>query len=180
MYVVRVFLPSFFCSAPEPWYSGVQESAFSWNFSIAYNFSCFRPELEGHPDKLTTRSTFLPPTLFLACFVDPSPGGFLVMKATGDRTEFACDFGWVSFFFLFFKIFYLFLDRGEEREKERERNINVWLPLIRPLLGTWPATQACVLTGNPTSDPLLQSQCSIHRATPARVGEFLNMPKAKP
>ena len=31
---------------------------------------------------------------------------------------------------------YLFLDRGEKREKERrrerERNINVWLPLVRP------------------------------------------------
>ena len=41
------------------------------------------------------------------------------------------------------------------REKERERNINVRLPLTRPLLGTWPATQACVLTGNRTGDPLV-------------------------
>ena len=31
---------------------------------------------------------------------------------------------------------------------EEERNINVWLPLMRPLLGTWPATQAHALTGN--------------------------------
>ena len=47
---------------------------------------------------------------------------------------------------LFFKKrFYFFLDRGEGREKERERNINVWLPLIHPLLGTWPATQARAL-----------------------------------
>ena len=38
---------------------------------------------------------------------------------------------------------YLFLDRGEMREKERERNINVWLPLTWPPLGAWPATQ-CV------------------------------------
>ena len=30
----------------------------------------------------------------------------------------------------------LFLERGEGREKERERNISVWLPLVRPLLGT--------------------------------------------
>ena len=30
---------------------------------------------------------------------------------------------------------YLFLKRGEGREKERERNINVWLPLERPLTG---------------------------------------------
>ena len=40
---------------------------------------------------------------------------------------------------------YLFLERGKGREKERERNINVWLPLTRPLLGTWPTTQACAL-----------------------------------
>ena len=52
----------------------------------------------------------------------------------------------------FLKIFiYLFLERGEGREKERER-INVWLPVTRPQLGTWPATQACVLTGNRTGD----------------------------
>ena len=37
----------------------------------------------------------------------------------------------------------------------RERNINVWLPLTRPLLGTWPTTQSCALTGNWTSDPLV-------------------------
>ena len=42
----------------------------------------------------------------------------------------------------------LFLGRGSEGE--RKRNINVWLPLMRPLLGTWPATQACSLTGNLT------------------------------
>ena len=40
-------------------------------------------------------------------------------------------------------------------EKERERNISVWLPLAHPLLGTWPTTQACALTGNRTSDPLV-------------------------
>ena len=50
---------------------------------------------------------------------------------------------------------YLFLDIGEGREKERERNINVWLPLVSPPLGTWPATQVCALTENQTSDPLV-------------------------
>ena len=50
---------------------------------------------------------------------------------------------------LFFKDFvYLFLDKGEWKEKERERNISVWLPLMHPLSGPWPATQACALTGN--------------------------------
>ena len=38
-----------------------------------------------------------------------------------------------SVLFHFFKDFiYLFLERGEGREKERERNINVWLPLALP------------------------------------------------
>ena len=55
--------------------------------------------------------------------------------------------------FSFFKDLYLFIFRG--REKERERNINVWLLLVHPLLGTWPATQACALTGNQTSHPLV-------------------------
>ena len=56
----------------------------------------------------------------------------------------------------FFLRFYLFIDRGKGREKERERNINVWLPLVRSLLGrTWPTTQACALTRNWTSDPLV-------------------------
>ena len=41
---------------------------------------------------------------------------------------------------IFFKDFiYLFLEWG--REGERERNINVWLPLELPLLGSRPATQ---------------------------------------
>ena len=42
------------------------------------------------------------------------------------------------------------------REREREENINVWMPLIYPLLGTWPATQACAATGNQTSDSLVR------------------------
>ena len=49
---------------------------------------------------------------------------------------------------------YLILEREEGREKEkvRERNISVWLPLVRPSVGTWPATQACALAGNRTGD----------------------------
>ena len=31
----------------------------------------------------------------------------------------------------------------------------MWLPVMCPLMGTWPATQVCALTGNRTSDPLL-------------------------
>ena len=49
----------------------------------------------------------------------------------------------------FFKDFiYLFSESGEGKKKERERNVNVWLPPLLPQLGTWPTTQACALTGN--------------------------------
>ena len=51
--------------------------------------------------------------------------------------------------------FYLFLQSGEGTEKERERNINVWLPLMHPSPGTWPATQACALTRSQTGNPLV-------------------------
>ena len=50
--------------------------------------------------------------------------------------------------FLFLKKFYLFIFGERGREGDKERNINVWLPLMYPLLGTWPATQGCALTGN--------------------------------
>ena len=63
----------------------------------------------------------------------------------------------LSFFFKRVLLIYLFLDREEEREKERVSNINVWLPLAHPLLGTWPATQACAPTGNRTGDPGTQT-----------------------
>ena len=58
------------------------------------------------------------------------------------------------FFFLFSRIYlFIFIERG--REGERVGNINVWLSLACPLLGTWPTTQACALTGNQTGDPLV-------------------------
>ena len=59
------------------------------------------------------------------------------------------------YYYVFKDFIYLFLERREGREKERERNINVWLPLMHPPLGTWPATQACALTGSRTGDPLV-------------------------
>ena len=70
----------------------------------------------------------------------------------------------VSFYLFIYLLTYLFLERGVGKE----RNINVWLPLTWPLLRAWPAAQACALTGNQTSDPLVHSQCSIHGAIPAR------------
>ena len=52
------------------------------------------------------------------------------------------------------KILFIFRQRG--KEGERDRNINVWLSLACPSLGTRPATQACALTGNRISDPLVR------------------------
>ena len=52
---------------------------------------------------------------------------------------------------------YLFLERWEGRQKERAlcaRYINQ-LPLTYPAKGTWPATQACALTGNQAGDSLV-------------------------
>ena len=63
-------------------------------------------------------------------------------------------------FCLFFKIFiYLFFKKGEGREKGEEKYRRVTEASICYLLhaparvaGIWPTTQACVLTGNRTSD----------------------------
>ena len=64
-----------------------------------------------------------------------------------------------TFFFLRFYLF-ISLEEGEGREKEREKNINVWLPLVLPQMRTWPTTQGCALTRNQTSNPL------VHRLKP--------------
>ena len=49
---------------------------------------------------------------------------------------------------------YLFLDKGEGREKEGEEHQCVVASHV-PLLGTWPASQAYALTGNRTGEPLV-------------------------
>ena len=67
-----------------------------------------------------------------------------------------CIVNYLMFLFFLLYFIYLFLETREGREKERERNINVCLPLVCPPLGTWPATQACALTGNQTGDPLVR------------------------
>ena len=42
-----------------------------------------------------------------------------------------CHYLFVCFYF----------ERDGKGRRKRERNISVWLPLVHPLLGTWPATQ---------------------------------------
>ena len=53
-------------------------------------------------------------------------------------------------------LFSLFVFEERGREEERERSTNVWLPVTCPPPGTWSSPQACVLTENRTSDPLVR------------------------
>ena len=66
----------------------------------------------------------------------------------------------------------LFLERGGGREKERERNINVWLPLRHPLLGTGPSTQAWALIWEWNEQPF-GSQAGTQSAEPHQPGPYL-------
>ena len=85
------------------------------------------------------------------CRVYPAMECLLQLEIPGcSRTRKELTLGWsgrghlicLNLFFFFFKDFiYLFLEKGEGREKEMERNINP-LTLTRPQQGTWPATQA--------------------------------------
>ena len=69
------------------------------------------------------------------------------------------------FVFMFKDFIYLFLDGGEGWEKEGERNVNVWLPLVCPLLGTWPATQARAPDWE-SSQRLFGSQTGVQSSEP--------------
>ena len=68
---------------------------------------------------------------------------------------------------LYHWLFLSLRQREEGREESRERSIDQ-LPLAHPQLGTWPATQVCAPTGNPTGDLSVHRQRSVHGATPAR------------
>ena len=45
---------------------------------------------------------------------------------------------------------------------KRQGNINVWLPLVRPLLGTWPAPRHVPWLGIKPGTFLFAGRCSIH------------------
>ena len=67
--------------------------------------------------------------------------------------------------------------RGKGREKEREGNINVWLPLKHPLLRPWPGLQPRHVPwlGIEPETLWFTGQHSIHWATPARAFCFFNL-----
>ena len=62
---------------------------------------------------------------------------------------------WVYFFlFFFFKVLFIFRGKGG-RKRGRTTSMCGYLSCA-PYWGTWPTTQACALTGNQTSNPLLR------------------------
>ena len=74
---------------------------------------------------------------------------------------------------LFFKDFiYLFLDRGEGREKERERNINVWLPLAHSAPGNWAHNPGMFPDWESNQQPF-GLQASAHSTGPHQPGLYL-------
>ena len=78
-------------------------------------------------------------------------------------------------FFLFKKIFYLFIFRERRREGEREGEKHqcvVASPVPSTGGPTWPATQACALTGKRTGDPLVFGLV-LHPLNHASQGSFL-------
>ena len=73
----------------------------------------------------------------------------------------------------FKKKIYIFLERGEGREKERETSMCGCLSCARPL-GTRPATQACAQTWNRTADPP-SSQAGTQSTDPHQPGLKTNI-----
>ena len=57
--------------------------------------------------------------------------------------------------FYFLKNIYLFIFKERGGEGERERNINVWVPLMCPPPRTQPTTQACALNRQQTCNPFV-------------------------
>ena len=70
--------------------------------------------------------------------------------------------------YIFFPFIYLFLEREEGREIERERNIDVWFPLVHPLLGPGPQPRHVPWLEIELATFWFSDQSSIHWATPAR------------
>ena len=69
----------------------------------------------------------------------------------------------------FFKDFiYLFLEKGEGRVKERERSINMWMPVTCSPLGAGPQPRHVPWLGIEPATLWFAGQCSIHWAAPAR------------
>ena len=79
--------------------------------------------------------------------------------------------GFILGFFLDFLS--LFLDIGEGKVNERERNINVWLPLAHPPLGTQPIAKHVPLSRIKPATPWLAGWCSVPEPYQPGLGFYL-------
>ena len=78
-------------------------------------------------------------------------------------------FNWFSCILLgLFKEDFIYFYRGGGREKERERNISVWLPLMYPHWGPGLKSRHVPWLGIEPVTLWFTVQCSMHWATPAR------------
>ena len=134
------------CWASPPSERGTEESAIRWK--VKQHSSCLLCRCSRWPAhhviwNLCCRGCS--PSLFKIVCNQATSGGVIFSNLYKDNSKNLCVF----------KIFYLFIERGEWREKEGEWNIDVWLCPEHPLLGTWPTTQTYALTGNLTCDVLV-------------------------
>ena len=74
----------------------------------------------------------------------------------------------------FFLRFYLFIFRGEGTGKERERNINVWLPLVCPPLGDLACHLGVCLAWESRERPLASQACA-QSTEPHQPGPIINL-----
>ena len=63
---------------------------------------------------------------------------------------------------------YVFIERGERRKKERERNVNVWLPLMHPYRGPGLQLRHVPWLGIELVTLCFAAWCSVHWDIPAR------------
>ena len=71
----------------------------------------------------------------------------------------------IKYFLFYFLRFYLFLESREGMEKERKRNINVWLPLAAPLTGDLASNPGMCSDWESNQRPL-SSQASMQSTEP--------------
>ena len=130
-----------------------------WLFSTQCNVFQVHPSCsiyEGEPQK--TWNLYIKHDVFiLTCVILQSSSKYSPFDAIQLPRLFSiAQFLNSLIFLIFFKDFiYLFIFRERERKGERGEKHNVWSPLARPLLGIQPTTQACAVTGNQTSNPLV-------------------------
>ena len=86
-------------------------------------------------------------------YVDDTDKNSAYVKCNSDVIYFNKQ--WLLYVSFLKILFILFLDTEEGREKRRRETSMCGCLSHIPLLGTWPPTQACALTGNWTSDPLV-------------------------